>query len=44
MVERKKWSVSILFENILYIIKNDISLFNILLNNFFCYFRLMVFS
>lgn len=35
MAERKKRSVSILFENILYIIKNDTSLLNILLTNFF---------
>lgn len=44
MAERKKRSVSILFENILYIIKNDTSLLNILLNNFFGHFRLTVFS
>lgn len=44
MAERKKRSVSILFENILYIIKNDTSLLNIQLNNFFCHFRLTVFS
>lgn len=39
MAERKKRSVSILFENILYIIKNDTSLLNILLNNFFLSFQ-----
>lgn len=32
MTERKKRSVSILFENILYFIKNDTSLLNKLLN------------
>lgn len=45
MAERKKRSVSILFENILYFIKNDTSLLNKLLNKiFFCHFRLTVFS
>lgn len=39
MAERKKRSVSILFENILYIIKNDTSLLNILLNKFFLSFQ-----
>lgn len=45
MAERKKRSASILFENILYFIKNETSLLNKLLNKFFfCYFRLTVFS
>lgn len=35
MAERKKRSVSILFENILYFIKNDTSLLNKLLNKIF---------
>lgn len=39
MAERKKRSVSILFENILYFIKNDTSLLNKLLNNFFFSFQ-----
>lgn len=39
MTERKKRSVSILFENILYFIKNDTSLLNKLLNNFFLSFQ-----
>lgn len=33
--KKKKRSVSILFENILYFIKNDTSLLNKLLNKFF---------
>lgn len=45
MAERKKRSVSILFENILYFIKNDTSLLNKLLNKKnCCHFRLTVFS
>lgn len=37
--KKKKRSVSILFENILYFIKNDTSLLNKLLNKFFFSFQ-----